>query len=78
VRIEMADGDGPWVPAVRDDGRPIDDGGTDIEVVHLGGGDRGARYAARWWDPTFRAGRRHRFVLLAAGGRPEVAGEAAD
>lgn len=78
VRIEMADGDGPWVPAVRDDGRPIDDGGTDIEVVHLGDGDRGARYAARWWDPTFRAGRRHRFVLLAAGGRPEVAGEAAD
>ncbi|HKY66305.1 MAG TPA: neutral/alkaline non-lysosomal ceramidase N-terminal domain-containing protein, partial [Acidimicrobiales bacterium] len=79
VRVEMADGDGPWLPAVGPDGRPVDDSGTDVEVVHLGAdGDRGHRYAARWWDPSFRAGRRHRFVLLAAGHRPEVAGEGAD
>jgi len=79
VRVEMADGDGPWVAALLDDGRRVDDAGTDIEVVHLGAdGDRGDRYAARWWDPAFRAGRRHRFVLLAGGGRPEVAGEGAD
>ena len=79
VRVEMADGGGPWVPAVGPDGRPVDDWGTDVEVVLLGAeGDRGHRYAARWWDPAFRAGRRHRFVLLASGGRPEVAGEGAD
>src|ERR687893_30864 len=40
VRVEMADGpDGPWQPAVAH-GRRGDDGGCDVEVVHLGG-DRG-------------------------------------
>jgi neutral ceramidase len=89
VRVEMADGpDGPWVPAVAH-GRRADDEGCDIEVVHLGqgaaaprGGGDGAgrvhRYAVRWWDPGFRAGRRHRFVLLANAGRPEVAGDPFD
>ena len=89
VRVEMADGpDGPWVPAVAH-GRRVDDGGCDIEVVHLGAGgvghgrgsrdgNRGCRYAVRWWDPGFRAGRRHRFVLAANAGRPEVVGEPFD
>ena len=78
VRVEMADGHGDWRPAVAH-GRPVDDGGCDIEVVHLGPGDHGHhRYAARWWDPGFRAGRRHRFVLVAQDGRPEVAGDPFD
>ncbi len=78
VRVEMADDpDGPWVPAVAH-GRRVDDGGCDVEVVHLGTGDRGTgdrgnRYAARWWNPGFRAGRRHRVVLVRNAGRPEVA-----
>jgi neutral ceramidase len=81
VRVEMADGPGGvWVPAVAH-GRTVDDGGCDLEVVHLGAGqrgDRGDRYAVRWWDPGFRAGRRHRVVLVANGGRPEVAGNPFD
>jgi neutral ceramidase len=78
VRVEMADGHGDWRPAVAH-GRPVDDGGCDIEVVHLGPGDQGHhRYAARWWDPGFRAGRRHRFVLAAQDGRPEIAGDPFD
>jgi neutral ceramidase len=80
----MADGpDGPdesWRPAV-------DDQGCDIEVVHLGldgrdggasDGSAGHRYAVRWWDPAFRAGRRHRFVLVANGGQPEMATDGFD
>src|SRR5690606_32701939 len=78
VRVEMADGDdGAWVPAVAH-GRRVDDGGCDVEVVHLGAGDRGHRYAVRWWDPGFRAGRRHRFVLCANASRPELVGDPFD
>jgi neutral ceramidase len=84
VRVEMADGEhGPWVPAVAH-GRRVDDGGCDVEVVHLGAGsgpgprDRGHRYAVRWWDPGFRAGRRHRFVLAANAGRPQVVSDPFD
>jgi hypothetical protein len=46
--------------------------------VHLGAGAAGDRYAARWWDPGFRAGGRNRFVLVAQAGRPEVIGEPFD
>jgi len=78
VRVEMADGHGDWRPAVAHGG-PVDDGGCDIEVVHLGPGDQGHhRYAARWWDPGFRAGRRHRFVVAAQEGRPEITGDPFD
>jgi neutral ceramidase len=78
VRVEMADGpDGAWRPAVAH-GRRVDDGGCDIEVLHLESGPRGHRYAARWWDPGFRAGRRHRFVLVANADRPEVIGAGFD
>ncbi len=76
VRVEATDdlGDGAtWTVARARDGRLVDDQGWELEVEHLGpahgGGDR---YAVRWHDPTFRAGRRHRFVLLANAGRPEV------
>lgn len=73
VRVEMADGgDGEWVPAVAH-GRRVDDSGCDVEVVHLGAaGDRGHHYAVRWWDPGFRAGRRHRFVLVGNAGQAEL------
>jgi neutral ceramidase len=86
VRVEMCDGEGgAWVPAVAH-GRRVDDGGCDVEVVHLGPGDRdrrpdrgrGHRYAVRWWSPKFRAGRRHRFVLVSNAGRPELAGDPFD
>lgn len=78
VRVEMADGEGgAWVPAVAH-GRRVDDGGCDVEVVHVGAGDRGHHYAVRWWDPGFRAGRRHRFVLLANAGRPELSSDPFD
>ncbi|MFP3900966.1 MAG: neutral/alkaline non-lysosomal ceramidase N-terminal domain-containing protein [Acidimicrobiia bacterium] len=77
VRVEMADGHGPWVPAVVD-GRAVDDGGCSLEVAHLGGDRESHRYAVRWWDPGFRAGRRHRFVLTRNAGRPELVGEGFD
>ena len=78
ARIEMRDGpDDRWLPAVAH-GRRVDDGGCDVEVVHLGAGERGHRYAVRWWDPGFRAGREHRIVIAANAGRPEVAGDPFD
>jgi neutral ceramidase len=78
VRVEMADGeDGHWQPAIAHR-RRVDDAGCDVEVVHLGAGDRGHRYAVRWWDPGFRAGRRHRFVLLANADRPELTSDPFD
>ncbi|MCU1455826.1 MAG: hypothetical protein JWN46_3972 [Acidimicrobiales bacterium] len=74
VRVEAADGPAGWTLA-RHDGRPVDDQGWDVEVTHLGPVASGAhRYRARWYDPAFRAGRRHRFVLLANGDRPELPG----
>jgi len=84
VRVEAGSNDADdanhWVPACTRDGRLVDDQGWEIEVEHLGQAADGVghRYAARWHDPTLRADRRHRFVLLANAGRPEVAGEAFD
>jgi len=71
VRVDARDGSGPWRPARRD-GRPVDDQGWDMGVAHVGRDDLGDLYVARWYDPDVRAGRRHRFVLLAQRGRPEV------
>jgi neutral ceramidase len=82
VRVEASDGpDGVWRPV-------LDDQTCAIGVVHLGAtdGDRSAgsagrarhRYALRWWDPAFHRDRRHRFVLLANAGRPQVASEGFD
>lgn len=83
VRVDSTDSpessSGGWQPAVTDDGRPVDDQGCDLEVVHLGDDRHGRhRYAVRWWNPAFRSYRRHRFVLLANGSRPEVAGDPFD
>jgi neutral ceramidase len=79
VRVEAADGpDGDWHPAFTEDGRPVDDQGCDLEVVHLGDDRRGHRYAVRWWSPVFRSYRRHRFVLLPNAARPQVEGEPFD
>lgn len=77
VRVEMAGGSGHWLPAVAH-GRVVDDQGYDIEVVHLGHHRGGHRYLARWWNPTLRAGRRHRFVLVANGKQPELASDGYD
>jgi len=71
------DGSGMWVPAVTQDGRRVDDQGWELDITHCGhdhsdGRHLGHRYRVRWFDPTFRAGRRHRFVILATAGRPEL------
>jgi neutral ceramidase len=75
VRVEQSDDDGEtWVPAAPG-GRAADDQGWALEVTHLGTPDGGHHtYRVRWHDPAHRFGRRHRFVLLANGDRPEVAG----
>ncbi|MBX3285103.1 MAG: neutral/alkaline non-lysosomal ceramidase N-terminal domain-containing protein [Actinobacteria bacterium] len=79
VRVESSDDDGvTWRPAAGHGHRTIDDQGWFVEVVHLGAVDGQHRYRTRWFEPTHRAGRRHRFVLLANNGRPEVAGDAFD
>ena len=71
-----------WVPATSR-GFRSDDQGWDIEIRHLGaevakGADTGHRYRVRWFDPDHRAGRRHRFVLLANAGQPELVGPVFD
>jgi neutral ceramidase len=71
VRVEASDGDG-WVPAVHDH-RRVDDQGSALQVTHRGAHADGHRYSVRWWDPLFKGGRSHRFVLLANNGRPDVA-----
>lgn len=83
VRVEASDDGGPWQPARSREGRVVDDQGWDLEITHLGpqsaeGAAGPHRYRVRWHDPSFRAGRRHRFVLEANAGRPEVAGEPFD
>jgi hypothetical protein len=57
-----------------------DDQGVDLGVVHQGQSktNDGHTYAARWYNPWLGAGRRHRFVLLANGGRPELASDPFD
>ena len=77
VRIEQSDDGGPWVPAMSR-GRAVDDSGWAIEVSHIGSDAVGHHYRARWFNPAFRTGRRHRFVLVANAGRPETAGPAFD
>ena len=79
VRVESSDDDGrTWAAAVVD-GRPVDDQGWWIEVAHLGADDAGDhRYRVRWYEPAHRFGTRHRFVLLANNGRPELVSEPFD
>jgi neutral ceramidase len=71
VRVERSVGGGPWEPAERE-GRVVDDQGWDLEVRWLGGDDGVHRYAVRWFDPAFGSDLRHRFVIAANAGRPEV------
>lgn len=80
VRVEASDDDGAsWAPAEAH-GRRVDDQGWTLQVTHLGPVDDGPehRYRVRWFDPVHRTGRRHRVVLLANAGRPEVASDAFD
>ncbi len=86
VRVESSDDDGAtWQPATQG-GQRIDDQGWALAVTHLGplaegevgGADVVHRYRVRWYDPVMRFGRRHRFVLLANGDRPEVSGDPFD
>ena len=79
VRVERSDDDGQtWEPAAHG-WKAADDQGWALEVTHVGGPDAGRHtYRVRWHDPDHRFGRRHRFVLLANAGRPEVAGDPFD
>jgi neutral ceramidase len=82
VAVESSDdGGSTWAPAVER-GRRVDDQGCALAVSHLGAvGDEGIpghRYRVRWYDPVMRAGRKHRFVLLANNDRTAVAGEGFD
>ncbi|MGI8711420.1 MAG: neutral/alkaline non-lysosomal ceramidase N-terminal domain-containing protein [Acidimicrobiales bacterium] len=76
VRVDMSDDSGAsWHPALSD-GRLVDDQGWFLEVTDLGRSDRagGHELRVRWHDPVHRGARRHRFVLLANHGRPELLG----
>ncbi|MGH9061661.1 MAG: hypothetical protein ACRDZY_19440, partial [Acidimicrobiales bacterium] len=65
-----------WYPALTGEGRRADDQGGDIELAHVGPNpDGGHTYLIRWYNPQLRADRRHRLVLLANAGRPELASE---
>ncbi len=75
--VESQDGDGPWVPAVHHD-RPVDDQGWALEISHRGGDSDGHTYRVRWFDPAFRAGRRHRFVILPNANQPRLESEPFD
>ncbi len=82
VGSAVADGS-DWSPATSR-GFRSDDQGWDIEVRHEGidpqrtSADTGHRYRVRWFDPDHRAGRRHRFVLLANAEQPELVGDPFD
>jgi neutral ceramidase len=82
VAIEASDDGQTWRPARSIDDRPVDDQGWDLEVEHCGAdqpeGSGAHRYRVRWHDPSFRAGRRHRVVLLANAERPAVTSEPFD
>lgn len=73
VRVEREEARLGWATVA-------DDQGVNLGVVYLGNyktGD-GHSYAARWYNPWLGAGRRHRFVLLANGGRSELASDPFD
>jgi len=70
------DGDGDGDKGLDEKGGPVaDDQGWDLQVAYLGAADHTHRYEVRWWDPPFHGTRRHRFVLPANAGRPEVSSE---
>jgi len=72
VRIEARD-DAPLLEGGRTAWvRLTDDQRCDIEVTHHGEEADGHRYRVRWFDPTHRAGRQYRVVLVANAGRTET------
>ena len=83
---DVAPGDLAWHdPLVRVEtaapgGRPVDDQGWHLGVVHLGpdGAGPSHRYAARWYEPVLGPPIKHRFVLLANGGQPQLESEPFD
>ena len=78
ARIEQSDdGGATWQQTVHR-GRRVDDQGTDLEVRIVAGDGIGTVYAARWHDPTFRAGRVHRFVVVANASASELTSVAVD
>jgi len=68
---------GEWSPAVHHD-RLVDDQGCDLEVTGQGQDAIGWVYSARWFDPAFRVGRQHRFVILANAAGTEITSAAFD
>ncbi len=72
ARVEGAR-DGAWAPATYD-GRPVDDQGWRIGITYDGPQQGTHRYRVCWYGPPLGRPGRHRFVLLANNGRPEVAG----
>lgn len=76
VRVEVETASG-WALATYD-GRPVDDQGWRLGVTYRGRRRGEHRYAARWYAPALGRPVRHRFVLLANGPQPEVAGPAFD
>jgi neutral ceramidase len=73
VRVEREDARLGWTTVE-------DDQGVNLGVVHQGKSRTSDdhTYAARWYDPWLGAGRRHRFVVLANAGRPELASDPFD
>ncbi len=78
MSVQACDGDGPWRPATAHD-REVNDQWWALEIRHVGPDAHGGhRYCVRWWDPTFAADRKHRFVLAPNASRGEVVGAAFD
>lgn len=77
--VQASEDDGrSWHDAVDADGLVADDTAWACQITHLGSDDGRHRYRIRWFDPAHRPGRRHRFVLAANAGRPELVGPAFD
>lgn len=79
VSVQASEDDGRnWQDAVDAEGLVADDAAWACQITHLGAEAGRHRYRVRWFDPAHRPGRRHRFVLAANAGRPELAGPAFD
>ncbi|MFL6156678.1 MAG: hypothetical protein ACJ72D_11320, partial [Marmoricola sp.] len=76
VRVDAETTEG-WQPAEHQ-GRPVDDEGWHLGVTYLGLTHSRHQYVARWYAPPLGRPGRHRFVLLANGPQPEIAGPAFD
>lgn len=69
ARVDAGAPDGEW-SAARHDGRPIDDQGYHVGVVHLGTDRTGRhRYAARWYTAYTGPAQPHRIAVVGSSGR---------